>query len=381
MGSNRRWSILAFANSNMTHFSAAFWIVAGLAVLIGGGELLVRGASAVAAAARVSPLVIGLTVVAFGTSAPELAVSIQSAAEGQGNIAMGNVVGSNIANVLLILGLSATVSPLFVASQLIRLDVPLMIGASFLMLVLGWDHVLGVIDGVILVSILATYVFWTIRNSRAEPKRVQREFEEIVPPIRRGRWHIIKQLAIIGLGLALLIVGAKWLVSGAVDLARLFKVSELVIGLTIVAIGTSMPEIVTSLMAGLRGQRDIAVGNAIGSNLFNILAVLGLASSFSPSGIPVESAALRFDIPVMIAVAVACLPIFFTGHMIARWEGVLFLAYYLAYTSYLLMAATNANLTRSFAGIMLGFAIPLTVLTLVVGSWRALRSKPGAAEK
>jgi cation:H+ antiporter len=321
----------------MTHFSAAFWIVAGLAVLIGGGELLVRGASAVAAAARVSPLVIGLTVVAFGTSAPELAVSIQSAAKGQGNIAMGNVVGSNIANVLLILGLSATVSPLFVASQLIRLDVPLMIGASFLMLVLGWDHVLGVIDGVILVSILATYVFWTIRNSRAEPKRVQREFEEIVPPIRRGRWHIIKQLAIIGLGLALLIVGAKWLVSGAVDLARLFKVSELVIGLTIVAIGTSMPEIVTSLMAGLRGQRDIAVGNAIGSNLFNILAVLGLASIFSPSGIPVESAALRFDIPVMIAVAVACLPIFFTGHMIARWEGVLFLAYYLAYTSYLLM--------------------------------------------
>ena len=351
-------------------------VAVGLLLLIVGGELLVRGASRLAAAMRISPLVIGLTVVAFGTSSPELAVSLQSAVAGNADIAMGNVVGSNILNVLFILGISALIVPLVVSSQLIRWDVPMMIAASILLLVLGLDKRIGRLDGVLLVVCLLAYTYWTIRQSRRETAEIQAEFADEIPKPTRGAAAVAAQIALIVGGLALLGVGANWLVRGSVTIATRIGVSELIIGLTIVALGTSLPEVVTSIMAARRGERDIAVGNVVGSNLFNILCVLGLSSLIAPQGIAVSSTALRFDIPVMIAVAVACLPIFFTGNVIARWEGGLFFFYYLTYTTYLVLDATNNDFGRTFAGVMVVFVIPITFITILITVYRSVMGRP-----
>jgi len=354
----------------------ASWMLIGLAVLVGGGELLVRGAVALSVAVRVSPLVIGLTVVAFGTSAPELAVSVRSALAGSFELAIGNVVGSNIANILLILGLSALVSPLVVSSKVIREDVPLMIVASGLLLAMAWDGVLSRLDGALLVVGLVTYTSWSLWESRRETKEVVAEFAEPLPTVRgMTAMRLLLNVAIVLGGLALLTIGARWLVDGAVDIARLCGLSELIIGLTIVALGTSLPELVTSLVASIKGQRDIAVGNVVGSNLFNILCVLGVTSLLIPNGIPVSTPALHFDVPVMIAVAIACLPIFFTGNRIARWEGALFLSYYVAYITYVTLAAVNSVATHAVGVVMIGFVIPLTAMSLLICTWRAARHR------
>jgi cation:H+ antiporter len=343
-------------------------------MLIGGAELLVRGASQIAVAAGISPLVVGLTIVAYGTSAPELAVSVQSSLAGQANIALGNVIGSNIANILLILGLSALITPLAVSSQLIRFDVPLMIGASLMLPVVAFDGSIGRGDGILLFTCALVYTVWLIRQSRKETKQAVRE-EDLAPPIPTtvGAW-VLRGVFIVG-GLGMLILGSRWLVNGAVAFARLFQLSEMVIGLTIVAVGTSLPEIATSIIASLRGQRDIAVGNVVGSNIFNILSVLGLTSIVAPNGIPVISAVFAFDFPVMIGVAIACLPIFFTGSVIARWEGGVFLAYYIAYLAYLVLRDTQHGVLPYFSNAMLFFVIPLTAITLLVLALQSLRKR------
>ena len=350
-------------------------ILAGLLALGAGGEMLVRGASRLAAAARITPLVIGLTVVAFGTSSPELAVSLKASLAGQTDIAVGNVVGSNILNILFILGVSALVSPLTVSSQLIRLDVPLMIGASILMLVLGGDGNIGRGEGVLLFAILICYIVWAVYQSRRETSDVRRQFEQEYPIPARVSWRQVgRQIGLVLVGLVLLTLGASWLVDGATTIARLLGMSELLIGLTIVALGTSLPEVAASVLASWRGERDIAVGNVIGSNLFNILCVLGLSAAVSAQGVAVPASALRFDIPVMIAVAVVCLPIFFTGQQIARWEGGLFLGYYVAYTLYLVLSETQPAVSRTFGTVMWAVVIPLTAVTLLFSFWRALEA-------
>ncbi len=349
---------------------AAVSVGAGLLFLVAGGELLVRGASALAALLRISPLVIGLTVVAFGTSAPELAVSVQAAYAGNSDLAIGNLVGSNIANVLLVLGLAALVAPITVSSKLVQFDVPLVIGASLLLLLFGLDGAIQVWEGILLLGLLGAYTIWSIRQGRAESESVQASFGTS-PSTDRTTRTILINVALVVLGLVLLGLGARWLVDGAVAIARFMGVQELVIGLTVVAIGTSMPELVTTIVASLRGQRDLAVGNVVGSNLFNILGVLGVASIVAPNGIPVSEAALALNIPIMIATAVACLPIFFTGHRIARWEGGLFVLYYLAYITYLVLDATGHSGSAGFALVMTGFVLPLTVITLVVCTLRA----------
>jgi cation:H+ antiporter len=359
-------------------FLAALGVGAGLIFLVAGGELLVRGASALAAVLHISPLVIGLTVVAFGTSAPELAVSVQAAYAGSGDLAVGNLVGSNIANVLLILGLATLVAPLAVSSKLVQFDVPLMIGASLLLLLFGLNGAIQVWEGILLVALLTAYNIWSIRQGRAESETVRDAFADAAPAVERTRPAILTSSVFALLGLVLLGLGARALVDGAVEIARLMHVQELVIGLTVVAIGTSMPELVTTFVASLRGQRDLAVGNLIGSNLFNILGVLGVASIVSPNGIPVSEAALSLDIPIMIAASVACLPIFFTGHRIARWEGALFFLYYLAYIAYLVLDATEHSSSAGFGLVMTGFVMPLTVVTLVVCVLRS--SQKGSAD-
>ncbi|KUE80505.1 calcium/sodium antiporter [Aeromonas schubertii] len=352
------------------------WMTLGLVCLVLGAEALVRGASRLATLVGISPLVVGLTVVAFGTSAPELAVSIQSALDGQAGIAVGNVVGSNIFNVLFILGISALIVPLVVSQQLVRLDVPLMIGASLLVLLLGWDGRLSPLEGALLFAGIVAYTLFLVVQSRKESKAVEQEYEqefgarEANTPLTWGR-----NLAFIVTGLALLIMGSRLLVEGAIEIAHYFGVSDLVIGLTIVAAGTSLPEVVTSIVAALRGERDIAVGNVVGSNIFNILCVLGLTSMVAPGGLEVSETALSFDIPVMIAVALACLPIFFTGYTIARWEGALFLAFYVAYTVWLILHATASPMQGAFSAAMVGFVLPLTAITLAILALRAWRRR------
>ncbi len=347
--------------------AAVFATLGGLALLVGGGELLVRGAVAIAAAARMSPLVIGLTVVAFGTSAPELAVSLQAAMVGQADLSIGNVVGSNIFNVLFILGVSALITPLVISIQLIRFDVPLMIAASVALLGLGIDGALGRFDGSFLFAGLLAYVFWTLRQARKEGGSLDGAFAGDATGRRPAVWRAVSGgFLVVGLGLALLVLGSHWLVLGAVALARLAGVSELIIGLTIVAAGTSLPEVATSILAAMKGQRDIAVGNIVGSNIFNILAILGLSGMLAPEPIAVSPAALRFDIPIMIAVALACLPVFFTGRQIARWEGALFLGYYVVYVALLVLQAMGNEAAHTLGLVMIVFVVPLTCITLAV---------------
>lgn len=341
--------------------------IAGLAVLILGAEWLVRGASRLAAKIGISPLVIGLTVVAFGTSSPELAVSIQSSLAGQADIAVGNVVGSNIFNILLILGISAVITPLIVQQQLIRLDVPLMIGLSFTFYMMALDGVIGRLEGLLLFAGIIAYTFFLIRQSRRENKTVEEEYAQEFPAKTETGWKPwAVNLGLIGVGLALLVLGSNWLVDSAISIARWLGLSELIIGLTIVAAGTSMPEVATSITAAIKGERDIAVGNAVGSNIFNILSVLGLTAIVAPGGVPVSLAAEAFDIPVLVAVAVLALPIFFTGNRIERWEGWLFLFYYVAYTTYLILDAAQHDALPLFNNVLLYVIIPLTVLTLAV---------------
>lgn len=358
-----------------------FYFIAGLGLLIGGAELFVRGSSRLAARMGVSSLVIGLTVVSFGTSAPELAISIQSGLDGQTDLLIGNIVGSNICNVLLILGVSALITPLVVDQKLVRQDVPLMIGIALLLWIISLDGSISRMESVGFVLLLLAYIGFQIYQSRRETsERVKQEYEEALgEPEKINKRHWLFHLVLIISGLALLILGAQWLVDSAIEIARFLGISSVIIGLTIVSVGTSLPEVATSVLAGLKGERDIAVGNVVGSNIFNILCILGISGSILPEAIAVPSGILAFDLPVMIAVSIACLPVFFTGYTIARWEGFVFLGYYVAYTIYLILGAQEHDLLPLYNNIMLWFVLPLTVLTLIIVVWREfntnLRSK------
>ena len=352
-----------------------FLFVAGLILLVVGAEALVRGASRLATAFGISPLTIGLTVVAFGTSSPEFAVSIKAALSDQGSIAIGNVIGSNIFNVLFILGLSALIVPLAVSQQLVRLEAPLMIVLSVVVLLLSMDQSFGRADGIILFALLLLYIGFLIRQSRMESVEVRAEYAGQFDTDRQASAGRVKHLIGVLGGLVLLVIGSSWLVDSAVAFAQYLGVSQLVIGLTIVAAGTSLPELVTSIIAAVRGERDIAVGNVVGSNLFNMLGVLGVASIVAPGGIEVSAVVSAFDIPVMIAVAFACLPIFFTGAVISRWEGALLLGYYVIYTLYLLLATTHHDALSSFSAVMYYFVIPLTFVTLATIALREMRMR------
>lgn len=352
-------------------YDTFFRLALGLAALVSGADVLVRGASQLARSLGVSSLVIGLTVVAFGTSAPELFISVLSLLKGQADISVGNVVGSNIANVLLILGSSALVAPLVVSAQLIRLDVPVMIGSSFLVFLLSFNGKLGRVEGAVLII---AGVLYTLNLVRLQKRQADSKAADKPTMIVSGSaFKALIQVAMIVGGLALLVWGADWLVSAATLIARSLGVSELVIGLTVVAGGTSLPEFATSMIAAFRGARDIAIGNVVGSCILNLLMVLGVAGLVAPNGIELNPAILSFDLPVMIAVSVACLPIFFTGHRIARWEGALFLGYYVAYTVFLMLSASRHDALPVFSRVMMAFVIPLTVITLLILAIRAVK--------
>jgi cation:H+ antiporter len=340
----------------------------GLTVLLGGGECLVRGASRLAAAAGISPLAIGLTVVAFGT------VSALSG-NGGADIAVGNIVGSNIFNILFILGISAMVAPLAVSAQLVKWDVPILIGVSVLFLILALNGRIDRIDGILLFSGIIGYTVFTVWKGRKENNAGRADkIATDAHPLQTGKGRaLLVNLLLIGAGLALLVIGSKWMVDGAVQMAKSLGVSELVISLTIVAVGTSLPELATSVLAAFKGERDIAVGNVIGSNLFNILCVAGFSGAAVPGGIAVSPTALAFDIPVMIAVAVACLPIFFSGLRIDRLEGFLFLACYVAYTAWLILTALNHPALPGMDVALHYLVLPVTALLILIPAIRQFR--------
>jgi cation:H+ antiporter len=349
--------------------STTITLVAGLGLLILGAEFLVRGASRLASGLGVSPLIVGLTVVAYGTSSAELAACLRAAFSERSAVATSIVVGSNIFNVLFVLGVSALITPLVATRRLIRLDVPIMIAVSALVYLLALDGVIGRWDGILLFSGAIIYTAFTVRAAHRERSQ-NWSIVDAAPPLMDkrmvARFPLVIDLVLILLGLVMLVAGARWLVDGSISIAKSLGLGETVIGLTIVAASTSLPEAATSIAAALRGKREIAVGNVVGSNIANILLVLGVTGIVAPHGIEVLSSALRFDIPVMIAVAISCLPVFFIGGRIARWEGALYLGYYIAFVLYLILEAGHHAALPAFNTIMVLFVLPLTVITLLV---------------
>lgn len=370
-------------------------LIGGFVLLVGGGEALVRGAASLGRTVGLSSLIVGLTVVSFATSAPELAVSTGAALSGSPGLAVGNVVGSNIANILFVLGLTAVFGALMVRKQLIRADIPVMIGLCVLALLLALDGRISTLDGVALLVLLLLYLVAIItyaRRQQAEGKDPELAVEgtdddaggRLTQTLRAtARRSVITDLVLVAFGVGLLVAGAQMLVTGATDIATSLGISELIVGLTIVAIGTSLPELATSVIAALRGERDMAVGNLVGSNIFNIGAVLGLTAVVSPAGVGVDRAAIVFDMPVMVAAVLVLLPLAFTGQIIARWEGFLLVGLYVAYVVYLVLAASEHAALDPFSAAMLWLVLPITALWVIAllgyefGLRQGRRESPG----
>ncbi|TWU56670.1 Inner membrane protein YrbG [Rubripirellula tenax] len=350
-------------------------LLLGLVILVVGAELLVRGAVSLAEVAKISPLVIGLTVVAFGTSAPELAVSAVSSLKGDSAIALGNVVGSNIFNVLLILGLSAAIVPLSVSSQLVRLDVPIMIAVSVLAWLAALNGVIERWEGACMLLAFVLYTGWLIRAGRRESQKNIDPLDASTKPSLRT---LVLNVVLLFAGLALLVWGAKLLVDSATTIARSWGVSDIVIGLTIVAAGTSLPELATSIVAAIKGQRDIAVGNVVGSNVFNLLMVLATASIVSKSGVPVSPDVLWFDGSVMVLTALLCWPIFISQATVSRAEGVVMFLLYVSYTTILIAAS---QLLPWATTAKWGFVFVVFPLVCIVVSYLAWRSRDAAKDR
>lgn len=343
-------------------------LIAGLIALVAGAEALVRGASKLAISFGVSPLVVGLTVVAFGTSAPEAAVSVGAVVGGTTDLAIGNVIGSNIFNILMILGLSALVKPLLVHAQIVRQELPVMIGASLLLALFVLDGRLQVAESALLLSGLVIYTVFLVVQSRRASKKIKAEFAEVLEPEVESTWdrHWSVQVLLVFAGLGLLVLGSDLLVDAAVTIAKSLGVSDLVIGLTIVAAGTSLPEVATSVLAAVRGQRDIAVGNVIGSNTFNILLCLGAAGVASPEGLGVGPHVLALDLWVMLGVAALTIPLFITGFVVTRMNALLLVVSYVAYTAYLVLDAQSNPAAAQLGEALIRYAIPAMLILLIV---------------
>jgi len=400
-------------------------LLAGFVVLVSGGEVLVRGGTGIARALGMSPLVVGLTVVAFATSAPELAVTLNAALGGNPGLAVGNVVGSNIANVLLVVGASALIIPLVVTAVAVRRDIPIMIGFAVLLLVTARDGTVTAAEGLLLFLALIGYLAFTVVNARrggGEPGQsggesgmagmesgsggesadagVSRQSAETAQSRagvsgfdgteaaatstdsgvlgRSGGSRIGRDALFVAVGVVLLVGGANLLVRAATEIATALGVSDLVIGLTVVAIGTSLPELATSVIAAYKGERDLAVGNVVGSNIFNVGAVMGISAMITRGGVPVEEGAIAFDIPFMVAVCFALLPIAFTGLVIARWEGAGLVAYYIAYTAFVLLLASEHDALRGYySTAMVLFVVPITAVTLLITVIQEVRRRRG----
>lgn len=350
--------------------STIFWFIIGLIALIWGAEILVRSSSKLAASLGVSKLVIGLTVVAFGTSAPELAVGIEAGLMNEPDILMGNVIGSNLTNTLLILGLASLIMPLHVHKNLIRFDLPVMITATLILILLSLNNIITFWECALLFICLLIYLYALVRFS-GKSKMTEDELTEAGSPWFNGLLSIV--------GLVLLIAGARWMVESATIFAQMAGVSELVIGLTIVAIGTSLPEIVTSILAAVRGEKDLAVGSIVGSNILNILSVIGISGLFI-AGIPVQDSLLEVEYIILMAVSILCFPLFFTGRKIKRIEGAIFLSSYILYLFYLYLDSITSSFMESFVQWVLYGFVPVVMLYVIIALIIEFRTKAATAE-
>ncbi|KTC42809.1 conjugal transfer protein TraR [Pseudomonas sp. ABAC21] len=334
-------------------------------LLILGAEVLVRAAVRLAASLKVRPLIIGLTIVAFGSSAPQMTVSLQATLAGNTDIAVGSVIGSSIFNVLVTLGLAALIIPLRVSRQLVRLDIPVMIVAALLVFTLAANEELTPLDGLLLLVALLAYLgvlHYQTRHSR-RPRTLD--------TVARAPW-LSSVLRIFG-GLLVLVLAGHLLLGAAVDVAGDLGLSERIVGLTLIGVGTSLPCLATSLIAALRGEREIAVGNVIGSNLFNLLGVLGLTALLAPTPLSVSPNAVDFDLPVMLGVVVLCLPVFYSGYRVTRAEGLVMLGLYLAYGLHVMAFTTGMPLAGKLEHLMLYYVLPALVAFLLFSTLRAWR--------
>ncbi|MGV1003573.1 MAG: calcium/sodium antiporter [Candidatus Nanopelagicales bacterium] len=314
-------------------------ILLGLVALVIGAELVVRGGTAVAAAFAVPPIVIGVTIVSIGTSVPELAVGFDAVSRGEPDLAIGNIAGTNMVNLLLILGLSAILRAIPLQPQTLRIDLPAMVLAAGVLLVFALDGTITSLEGAVLLLGSVVYLLAVLRAARKSGTEVIAEYDEefSAPPTAHKRSDMVRHLIYLAGGIGLVLLGADKLVNASVEAARAFGVSEAVIGLTVIAIGTSAPELVTTIVSTIKNERDIAIGNLLGSSVLNILFILG-ATTFAISGDVVVAPELRqVDLPLMFAVSLLCIPVFATRKTMARWEGVLFVSLYVAYLSYLLV--------------------------------------------
>lgn len=326
----------------------ALLFLGGLVVVVLGAEMLLRGATRIATLLRISPIVIGLTVVSVGTSAPELAVGLTAAHEGKGPLAVGNIAGTNIVNILLILGLSAAIRPLPTRSLSVRLDVPVMIATAVALLVMAMDGVLTRAEGLGLLLAAVVYTVALVQLSQQEAQDTRLAFRDALaaqaPPrlnLPTGAAAWAWNGALLLAGMALAVLGAELLVAGAVELAKAYGVSDAFIGLSIVAIGTSAPELVTTMISTLRNDRDVAIGNLIGSSIYNVLVILGLTMVAAPtSGVDVSAEVLWIDLPLAALVAIVCLPVFRSDRLVSRREGIGFVLAYAAYLGSLLLWRT-----------------------------------------
>ncbi|GAA2019300.1 calcium/sodium antiporter [Pseudokineococcus marinus] len=356
-------------------------LLVGFAVLVGGGELLVRGGGALARALGMSPLVVGLTVVAAATSAPELAVTLLATLEGSPGLAVGNVVGSNLANVLLVVGVAALLLPLAVGRQTLRVDLPVVIAVSALALLLVQDGAVGRLDGAVLLAVVAAHMTWTVRaGRRAERERAPREVvgdgeDDHGAAAGRGRGREVgRDLALVVAGVALLVGGSQALVTSAGSIAASLGVSDLVVGLTVVAVGTSLPELATAVIAIVRGQRDLGIGNVVGSNLFNVGGVLALTGLVTPGGVAVEAGARTVDLPLMLASTVLLLALALCASRVSRRDGALLLGGYVAYLAYVVLDATGSALLEPYVGAVL-VALALVAVVVAVSVAREVRGR------
>lgn len=361
-------------------FLTLVWLIVGVILLVFGAEWLVKGASSIATKLGVAPIVVGLTVVAFGTSAPELAVSVSGAISGNADVALGNVVGSNTFNILMILGLSAAVSGLSINQRLLRFDIPVLVLITVVVYLLALNGSVGRLEGVVLFVGVLVYIGWLLRGAtKTESSEVQSEYQSAVDEVEGSTFSmsLTFQIGLVVVGLSLLVVGSQLLVNSATEIASALGVSDLVIGLTVVAAGTSLPELATSVMAAIRGQRDIAVGNAVGSNIFNLLSVLGASAAISSNGISVNDEVIRLDYPVMLAATVLLLPICWNGFMVKRWEGAVLVAFYVAYVAYLVMEAGDSSAPELYRTAML-IIVPLVMIVYGAAGFQGWREHRAA---
>lgn len=354
-------------------------VLLGIGLLFGGGELFVQGSVAMAVIFGIPQLVIGLTVVSLGTSAPELFVSLSSVLEGADTLAVSNAVGSNIFNVMVVLGASALVLPLKVESRLVRRDVPLLIAISAAVWGMASTGLVTWQSGIALLLALVINTIWEIRTAREEPDDSEGAEPEIQSDAGRGGWTmaVLRLIA----GIVILTIGSRVLVSGATSAATLLGVSEAVIGLTIVSAGTSMPELITSLVAALRGRTDLAIGNVVGSCLLNLMLVLGGgALAAAARGLEVSPELIQDDLPVMLLTSLACLPIFWTRGCISRLEGGLLLGLYALYViDNVLPRTTLSSWSDEFRLVMLCVVIPVVMVVIITQAifyWKKTKGRP-----